>query len=139
VRRSHDALLKLATSANWQHRCEAAEGLARHDDEQSACALLRLLTDDTDTAPIQAAAEALIRRRDEWGARLIFRAITLGDDDASDHLLYFTAASANLGEHTIWVFAERSVNASDAATREGARELLVSVGHPSTTSKEHDR
>jgi hypothetical protein len=87
-------------------------------------------------APIQVAAQALICRRDERGARLIFRAIALGDDDASEHLLYFTAGSAELGEHAIWSHAQRSAESGDEIARRGALELLRYVGHPSITNPE---
>jgi hypothetical protein len=124
VPRAPDELIKLAASASWQDRCDAAEALARYDDDRFAHALLRLLTDEADTAPIESAARALIGRRDEWGAQLIFRAITVGDDDASDHLVYFVDRDAHLGGHTIWQLAERNVSSSDQATRAGASELL---------------
>jgi hypothetical protein len=131
-----EELFALAKSADWQRRCEAAEALARYDDDQSARALLDLLTDDANPAPIQVAAQALISRRDERGARLIFRAIALGDDDASEHLLYFTAGSAELGEHAIWSHAQRSAESGDEIARRGALELLRYVGHPSITNPE---
>jgi hypothetical protein len=130
VRQTPDELLEFAVSANCRHRCDAAEQLVDYEDDRAARALLGLLTDEQDTAPIQAAAEALIRRRDERGAELIFRAITLGDDDAADHLLYFTAGGAELGHHVIWAMAERSARSPDDATRKGALELLRYVGHP---------
>jgi HEAT repeat protein len=65
VGRAPDELLERAGAADWQERCDAAQGLARYDDERSSLALLRLLTDQADTSPIQVAAEALIRRRDD--------------------------------------------------------------------------
>ncbi|MBE2317743.1 suppressor of fused domain protein [Solirubrobacter sp. CPCC 204708] len=118
-------LVALASSPRWEDRCQAAERLAAYDDEVARQALLRLLTDSEDTAPIQAAAHALIARGDEAGARLIFRAIALGDDDASDHLLYFTGGDGNLAPHAVHA-AERGEDLES----EGAVELLRHGGAP---------
>ena len=69
-------LIALASSPRWEDRCKAAERLAAYDDDVARQALLRLMNDSEDTAPVEAAAEALMRRGDEASARLIFRAMS---------------------------------------------------------------
>ncbi|MDA0169735.1 suppressor of fused domain protein [Solirubrobacter taibaiensis] len=115
-------LIALASSPRWEDRCEAAERLPAYDDDVARKALVRLMTDEENTGPIQVAAHGLLDRGDDAGARLIFRAITLGDDDASDHLIFFIGD----GTPAFWDVAERSAASGD----EGARELLRSVGAP---------
>jgi hypothetical protein len=119
-------LLALAASPRYEDRCTAAERLAAYDDDVAHEALLRLLTDEADTGPVQTAALALIERGDESGVRLIFRAMALGDDDVADHLVFF------VGEATpaFWDCALRSATSDHVAERVGAVDLLRSVGAP---------
>ena len=117
-------LLVLADSDDWRARCQAARELAGFEGARAPEALLRLLCDREDTAPIEAAAQELLKRRDLYGARLIFAAISMGDDDAADHLAYFVMRDAAMSDYTIWTFAAESVNAEDEAVRDGACELL---------------
>ena len=120
-------LIALASSPRWEDPCKAAERLAAYDDDVARQALLRRMNDSEDTAPVEAAADALMRRGDEASARLIFRAIALGDDESNEHLIYATGIGQH---HALWEHAKRNADSSDAAERAGALDLLRYVGIP---------
>lgn len=82
---TRDKALVAATSPNWEHRMAAAETLAATADIDHDV-MLRLLTDDENTAVIQAAAVALLKRRDLIGVRLFLEASAEMDDDSGNHL-----------------------------------------------------
>src|SRR4051794_31406099 len=120
-------LLAQASSPSWHDRCEAAMGLAEYRTQEAVAALRGLLCDSADTAPIQSAAEALLKRGDSDGAELMFHAIATGDEDAADHLCYFILCGAKW-DHAIWELARSSLNSRDPAVQRGAADLLEAVG-----------
>ena len=125
-------LLAKAGSLSCKDRCDAATALVNYDTPESAAALLDLLRDTSDTAPIQSAAEALLKRLELRGAELIFSAISTGDEDAADHLLYFVACYASrVSDWTIYEFARSSLSSPDEDVRDGAAELLENVNEAS--------
>ena len=125
-------LLAKAGSPSYKDRRDAASALVNYDTPESAAALLDLLRDTSDTAPIQSAAEALLKRLDLRGAELIFSAISTGDEDAAGHLLYFVACYASrVSDWTIYEFARSSLSSPDEDVRDGAAELLEDVNEAS--------
>src|SRR4051794_28504944 len=68
-------LASLVASSSWADRVDAVQ-LLRGRRDQAALALWRqLLHDPLDTAPVQAAAEALVEQGDEIALDLVFAAI----------------------------------------------------------------
>jgi HEAT repeat protein len=117
-------LLEAATSPEWQQRPDAAYALAEFRDLRAQSALLALLHDQADTAPMEAAARALVARRDTYGTDLLCRAIATGDDDTVDHLLFFIAVANTHVEYVMNELAEAALKSEDRVIREGASELL---------------
>ncbi|MEU8517816.1 hypothetical protein AB0C76_40560 [Kitasatospora sp. NPDC048722] len=82
-----NAALRASTSPSWSDRANAGRQLAAHADvPEVAEVLLRLLQDGHDTAVTQETAEALLRRRDLRGLRLVLVAFAGADVDTVDHL-----------------------------------------------------
>ncbi len=121
-------LLLAARSPDWSQRREAAAALAGYDGPRAADALLDLLRDEHDTGPIQAAADALVQRRDAWGASLIFQALATGGADAVDHLVLFIAWAGEETDYAFLAFARAALDGPDATARAGARRYLDFVG-----------
>jgi hypothetical protein len=121
------ALLRLADSADGQDRMDAGRGLVVFAERPEARSrLLSLVLDADDTAVTAETAEALLRRHDEIGVRIVAEALTDADDD---HLNWIAAAAG-------WVFLFRSdhdaavqtcralVDDLDPRLRAGAGQLL---------------
>ena len=123
-------LLARAESDDAGLRCDAARELAGFEDTDAVAALHRLLADPHDTAPIEAAAQALLERCDGFGVDVIFTAVARTDDD--DHLLYFVARdAARLGCHDFWTLAQERAASAHGEVRAGAREMLEYTGRAS--------
>jgi hypothetical protein len=121
-------LLLEARSPRWQERSEAAEALAKFEDVAAADALLVLLHDQADTAPMEAAARALIRRRDAYGASLVCKALATGDDETVHELLCFVAVATAETDYELHALAEAALTSDDNDVRKGAQELLDYFG-----------
>ena len=127
-------LLDAARSSDFRVRVGAATALAQYDGPDVRAALIALLRDPADTAPIQAAADALVARRDGFGTAVICEAIGGAgdqDDDAIDHLLTFVAWAAERNEYAIYALAVEALHSDDPLVRAGAAELLPSDQRPS--------
>ncbi|MFE2410090.1 hypothetical protein ACFXDE_17315 [Kitasatospora sp. NPDC059408] len=82
-----NAALRASNSPSWSDRANAGRQLAAHADVPEVAAVLRrLLQDGQDTAVTQGTAEALLRRRDLLGLRLVLAAFAGADVDTTDHL-----------------------------------------------------
>jgi HEAT repeat protein len=78
--------LVASTSEDSSRRAASATVLAETINDETEPVVLRLLLDPADTAVVQAAAEALLARRDDTGVRLFCTAYSLADDELGDHL-----------------------------------------------------
>jgi HEAT repeat protein len=82
-----DPAMELARSGDWRERARAPVQLAAASTPAADAALARLL-DDPDTAVIDAAAEALLRRGDRAGLRVILAALNNVDTEVGEHILW---------------------------------------------------
>jgi hypothetical protein len=72
-----------ARSGQWLERCAAAGALAEFvGDGRADVAIRSLLGDLDDTAPTQAMAAALMKRRDDASLALLVEALSVVDDDS---------------------------------------------------------
>jgi hypothetical protein len=79
---------------------------------------------------LEAAAQPLLKRRDEFGVDVILRAVARTGDD--DHLLYFVARdAARLGCHNLWALAQERAATAHGEVRDGACEMLEYTGRAS--------
>jgi hypothetical protein len=100
------ALLRLADSSDVQDRIDAGRCLAVFADRSEARPrMLSLVLDADNTAVTAETAEALLRRHDEIGVRIMAEALADADDD---HLNWIDAAAR-------WVFLFQADH--DAAVR----------------------
>ncbi|MFE3526507.1 hypothetical protein ACFXOD_33850 [Streptomyces sp. NPDC059161] len=78
-----------ADSPSWAVRAAAGRRLAAAvTAPETAPVLHRLLLDGQDTAVVQETAEALLRRRDAWGLRVVLKALSDAErDDVADQLV----------------------------------------------------
>jgi hypothetical protein len=81
----HEALERMARSADWVQRVRAARLVARLDAAESEAIVLRLLRDPDSTAVTEAMVAALLEARREAAIPLVLR--SLGQDRAAGQAL----------------------------------------------------
>lgn len=126
--RSDDAAA-LAASPAWADRVKAVAVLRDRRDEDALALWRRLLRDPSDTAPIQAAVEALVEDGDDVALDLLFEA--LADEPLEDeHLLLFIGWTAHLDR--LLRAAPSRVDSRDGRLGCGAQRLIEwHAAHPS--------
>ena len=122
--RSLAELLVLAGSADWSDRVVAAECLGGRPEPEARAAIDRLLEDDADTAPIQAAAETLAAAGEPEDLDQIIRGMANAEDEVVDHLRSFVGRLAPTQLEAVRARARTVRFADDAKLRAGAEELL---------------
>ncbi|MGK5544056.1 hypothetical protein ACSNOH_04880 [Streptomyces sp. URMC 127] len=89
--------------------------------------LHQLLLDGHDTAVTQDTAEALLKRGDVCGLRMVLAALTSADDDTGDHLnmaIFNVCCQSNEGLTQIEALASALLLDTDASISEEASRVL---------------
>ena len=130
------ALIKLATSDDYQDRADAGRALANFAEATEAReSLLRLVLDVNDTLVTLATAEALLRRQDTAGFTIVAEALVEADIQHSTYIhdavtaVFMVFASER--DHAVEACDALSLDTS-AQVRQGAaqlREMLAEI-HP---------
>lgn len=115
-----------ARSPAWRDRAEAATLLARIGGEE-ADDQLAVLLDDEDTAVIDAAAQALLRRADLAGARRVVLALENEDTEVDEHILWAAHAVRHEGKPVIELFSVLARD-GDPVVRRRAKDALDWLG-----------
>jgi hypothetical protein len=98
---TRDEALEASDNLDWQLRRQAAGVLADFTDDACSAALGGLLldgqVDSGNWAVVIAAAQALLRRNDLYGADLVFAVVAIASAETNDHLLREIATAENEG------------------------------------------
>lgn len=139
------SLLALANSPAYQDRIDAGWGLARFAEVPEAQpALVNLVRDDNDTAVTYAITEALLRRFDALGLRLVATALATANLDHTDWIYPTISEVLGINSRDRDVAAEMCeplTHSKDEEVRRGATHLLEEIKSisPVLISRSHDR
>jgi hypothetical protein len=109
--------LERARSSQWSERCAAGALAEFVGDERAEVAIRSLLGDLDDTAPTQAMAAALMKRRDDASLGLLVEALSVVDDDSGQ-----------------WIYDEIWMSRQSPSDRAEVREQLSRLAATATPS-----
>lgn len=122
-------LLRMAGSADVTERTDAARSLAAFASEPAAAnALRRLMQDEENLAPVDAAARALIERGDLEAMTVYATAWAEATDPQYGDILGDHVRYANCGETPIVALCTQLLRHADETVRSGAQGILDWVG-----------